>query len=394
MSPSTDEHELRNQRISTWLFIILFTTGMIILLLYNSLINTTKTVNIETPTLQQYEHLYSTYSQTLNCPCEKISINYDKFLHIKYQLHQVCYSDFVGEKWIRHLTKSEEKPNYSVDFRTTSSLVFQGLKMFCELSNSTISDNLIRFHSQQYISATVISLKLFESDIDSLTKQFRSSMENDFLLSRLMIRDTTQANALLSAKQTNYDMVMPTFFTPLAKKYGGCECGSLSTCVEPSFIISANGVPYFYIPGFYSGCYVIESLLQSTLQCFYSEQCIKNLQIHYTPPLIVVRTLDSSLSSNYRINSTVQQFVDKLMIDVWSASSVYEKYYNECKPTRCTYRYETRNDIIYIFTTLFGIAGGLITTLGFIVPHSISFIRKIIRKPNRRIAPDISIVEL
>ena len=301
---------------------------MIILLLYNSLITTTKTVNIETPTLQQYEHLYSTYSQTLNCPCEKISINYDKFLHIKYQLHQVCYSDFVGEKWIKYHVEDSIDMHYFDEFRKTSTLAFQALKMFCELSNSIISDNLIRFYSKQYISATVIPLKLFESDIDSLTKQFRSSMENDFLVSRLMIRDTTQANALFSAKQTNYQM-RKTEFTikpmPLPHTYLDCVCSSSYACtVRSSFHHDLVGIVFFMVPGFYAGCYVIEALLQSTLQCFYDNECIDELHDYNEGPLKNVTALNSSLSHKYSENSMVKNIVDHLMIDVWNVSWIYE----------------------------------------------------------------------
>jgi hypothetical protein len=55
---------------------------------------------------------------------------------------------------------------------------------------------------------------------------------------------------------------------------------------------------------------------------------------------------------------------------------MYESYYNECQPTQCTYRIETRNDLIYIVTTLFGIVGGLITVLKLVVPRLVKLVRK------------------
>jgi hypothetical protein len=86
--------------------------------------------------------------------------------------------------------------------------------------------------------------------------------------------------------------------------------------------------------------------------------------------------LDSSLPSHYFINSTIEDLVDHLMIEQWNASPIYEKYYNGCQPTQCTYTVETRNDVLYIVTTLFGIVGGLITVLKFIVPRLVKILRK------------------
>jgi hypothetical protein len=95
--------------------------------------------------------------------------------------------------------------------------------------------------------------------------------------------------------------------------------------------------------------------------------------------------LDSSLPSNYSTNSTIRNLIDNLMIERWNASPIYERYYNECQPTHCTHTVETRNDVLYIVTTLFAIAGGLITVLKFVVPRLVKLIRK--KKERPRPAP-------
>jgi hypothetical protein len=89
-----------------------------------------------------------------------------------------------------------------------------------------------------------------------------------------------------------------------------------------------------------------------------------------------VTALDPSLSSVYFMNSTIKELVENLMIEQWNFSSNFESYYNERQPVRCTYIFETNNDVIYIATTLFGIAGGLVTVLKFIVPRLIKLVRK------------------
>jgi hypothetical protein len=86
--------------------------------------------------------------------------------------------------------------------------------------------------------------------------------------------------------------------------------------------------------------------------------------------------LNESLPSIYSIDSTIREIVDNLMIEKWKVSQIFENYYNECKPIQCTYTLETNNDMIYIFTELFGIAGGLIIVLTLIVPRLIKLIRE------------------
>jgi hypothetical protein len=381
--PSTDEHELCTQRISTRLFVFLLIVLLTILLLYTSLKTIRKTVNLQRTTVAQYERLYSRYSQTLTCACTKISINYDKFVHVNYTLHQLCSSIFVDQRWIDYLARSIyfETTLSVADFRSTSLSAFQALRAFCELTNSTISDNLIQFYSRQYVSASVIPFKLFQSETKSLIGQFRLSMINSFLLSLLIIRNTTQANALLSGRFTNYKLIRlqnDFHLEPIAKIYKACDCASSSTCIDQSSIYKyPSEIRLFNVPGFYTGCFAIESLLQSTLECFYNQQCIDELQVYLSSsPRMDVTALNSSLPSNYSTDSTVQNLVNNLMIEQWNPSSMYERYYNECQPTQCVYNFQTRNNVIYIVTTLFGIVGGLSTVLKFILPRLVKILRK------------------
>ncbi|CAF4109656.1 unnamed protein product, partial [Adineta steineri] len=368
--PTNDEHQLRNERISTKLFIVLLISSLAILLFYTSLIDVTQTVNIREPTFAKYSQLYSAYPQTLTCPCTKISINYNTFLQLQYTFHQVCNSIFVNKDWIDYLF-FVFLGNGSVrtdDFRSIATNTFQGLSSFCALVNQTISNGLTQFNSTQYISASVIPLKAFESEISSLTKQFISSTANDFLLSLSTIRDTTQSNSLRSALQTNFNFYIPTHGTigagayPNPILYENCNCATSATCAYQSRIYRsvslADPTVLFYVPGMYIGCYVIESLLQSDLRCFYNQTCITKLQSYsLVNTTMNVTALDKSLPSNFTENSTIEELVNQLMVEKWDPLIMYENYYNECQPSQCTYTHETKNSVIYIVTTLFGLIG-------------------------------------
>ncbi|CAF3881072.1 unnamed protein product [Adineta steineri] len=378
--PTTDEYRLRNQRISTRLFIVLLVISLSILVLYTSLINITETVNIETPSIIEYEQLYNSHSQTLTCDCTEISINYEKFIQIQYTPHQICHSDFVTQNWTNYLAASSGNNDLDyTDFRLTSTFTFQALNTLCVLVDQTISNSLIQFYSNQYVSASVTPSNLFQLQTDAFISQFKSATRNDFLLSLAMIRNTTQSNGLLSGELLNFELYITKSgsLDYSQRSYGNCGCASSGTCSSQSPIydlVSGNNI-LFYVPGLYTGCYIIESLLQSDLQCFYNQTCINKLQSYFQVSSVMnVTALDISLSIQFLENSTISDILNQLMVEEWINSSMYDNYYNECQPSYCSYTVTTKNSAIYIITTLIGLVGGLITVLKFIVPYFVTLL--------------------
>ncbi|CAF4032982.1 unnamed protein product, partial [Adineta steineri] len=324
VAPTIDEHQLRNQRISTRLFIVLLTISLSILVLYTSLVHITATVNVKTPSIQEYEQLYNSYSQTLTCECTQISINYEKFIQIQYTLHQVCHSDFVTQKWINYLaTSNGTYGKYTDDFRSSGTYVFQTISAFCVLVDETILNRLTEFNSSQYVSASVIPSSIFQVQTNAFISQFKSSTTIDFLLSLSMIRNITQSNALFSGRLTNYaPYITAGVIARYPAMYGNCTCSYSATCISQSPIYNLlNGKRLFYVPGLYTGCYVIESLLQSSLQCFYNQTCINQLQSYFqVSSLMNVTALNASLSVQFLANSTIADVLEQLMVEEWNNS--------------------------------------------------------------------------
>jgi len=286
----------------------------------------------------------------------------------------------VTSKWFVYLTEYDGTPDLG-DFRITSSYAFQALAMFCDLINKTLSDSFIRFYSTEYISRLITPVELFESQVESFIDQFRSSTTNSFLLSLSMNRETTQNNALFSGRLTNYRLHQSDDGSIIVQRkgYSGCYCDYSSTCIYPCAIYDdINNVALFIVPGFYTGCYVIEALLQSNLECFYNQTCINRLQNYFSSSnsSIDVTALDTSLSSQYFPNSTIKQLLDNLMIEEWNETCMYDRYYNACQPTQCAYTIQTKNAVIYIITTVIGVVGGVVTILKLIVPPVVKFVRK------------------
>ncbi|CAF1153379.1 unnamed protein product [Adineta steineri] len=269
----------------------------------------------------------------------------------------------------------------------TSPYSFQALRSFCQISQNTIVHNLNQFNANQYISIYVTPIQVLELQTTSRFNQFRVSMIESFLLTFSLIQNTIQSNALLSSLQTNYkQFVQNNSVLSSANIYRGCNCASSSTCVDQSAIYTyPDNRPLFLIPGFYMGCSVIQSLLQSNLKCFYDQGCIDALQMYLSSPMNMTALSLSSLSM-YSVNSTINDLLTQLMVEQSILSISYKNYYDQCQPTECTYSVEmaetvetiemveTRNDVTYIIALIIGVIGGVITILKLIVPRFVKFI--------------------
>ena len=75
--------------------------------------------------------------------------------------------------------------------------------------------------------------------------------------------------------------------------------------------------------------------------------------------------------------------LDQLMVDSWQRSAMYDDYYNQCRPTECSYTLMGRNDAVYIVTTIIGLVGGLATALKLLIPSLVTLIMfRIYRRPD------------
>ena len=387
--PSTDAANLRNERISTRLFILLLTVLMSILIGYTSLVTITKTASIDAPSLTSYRNLYSRYSQTLTCPCKRVSITYEQFLQVSYTLHDVCSSIFVDDSWIEYLARHRKNAISTLDgFQSLGIYIFQALKTFCQACNKSISDSLMRFVANKYVSPNAVAEQLMQSQSKSLMEQFISSTLNDFLLSLQIIRDTTQVNALVSALQTNYFLIYYADYKYLMlfplKDASNHGCDLSASFVRQLVIYNDSGSNIlFNVTGFFTGCYIVEGILKSTLQCLYNETCVNMLQSFISSPSMNVVSMDTPSSSRFQQNSTVETLVNQLMVEKWHLSSVYEDYYNQCQPTKCIYTYVGRNGITYIVATVFGLIGGLVAILRVLIPRLVKFTPRLINSTGR-----------
>ena len=383
-----NQEDIRYQRLSTRVLIITFILLLTILVVYNfTLINVT-TINVRTPTFDQYNHLHASHPQTLTCPCSEVSISRRLFLNVTYSLHPICSSIFVTEEWISYLGNVWIKI-WLDDFRHVGPLLFQGIRSLCQLAQVTIDNSLKEFQTTNFVSAFAISEVIFRVQMDNLIQQFIKSTANIFSQSLRSIRDISHANALQSGGMTNYYLILysdlPYVGTRTVYYDNGCSCIFSSQCTTAAVIYGNQSYSSMWpVPGFYLGCYILEGLRQSRLECLYNQSCLDELRsrsMRYEWADVIA--LGPSSSSRFSPNTLFGDILDRLMVDAWNWTVTYEAYYEECKPKECSYTMISCNGIVTIVTTLVGLVGGLITALKLIIPRVCQMIRWIISKKKR-----------
>jgi len=139
-------------------------------------------------------------------------------------------------------------------------------------------------------------------------------------------------------------------------------------CSSQAYFTDTGSSNKILLKGLKIGCTPTESLLSSTLECFYDESCLNTLK----------NTLSSSMSmNNSNINSTIGELMKNLFIDHWLTTKNYSSYYQRCLPSLCSYSYIQKFSIIYIISFILGLQGGLTIVLKWICPKIIQCAMKI-----------------
>ena len=397
-------HDLRSNIISTRIYLGLLVLMLIGFSLGLSLLSETKTYTLHHPSESQVNAIVA---DDTNCPCSRISLVYEEFITLEASFHQVCSSDFVTDRWIQTIFSGSNTTNFfQGDFRTTGSAQFQALAALCRLSKENIQDSIATFLATSFISPQLLSQNTFESTVQAAIKQFEQTVHVAFQSQLRLVNRMIFGNQIMSALRTT---ILPLY------TYGGttviqavlsyglsyqqadesqCSCYNGYDCVGPSGMYEAYGKWAYFavieqhapalmiIPGLFSGCMPMNSLLLSTLECFYNQTCVDEIlsflsaDRHFT----AMPVIDQGI---FQPNSTVQSIVDQTMVEGWSKNISYEKYFTQCAPISCTYSRLERHDFVFVLTKIIGLLGGLILVLRLVVPAIVRFIRNRKLKKNQ-----------
>jgi hypothetical protein len=183
-----------------------------------------------------------------------------------------------------------------------------------------------------------------------------------------------------------------TTIRPINSTLTICICATNPHCNSSVPIYKVEPVNIIYIvPGWIEACSPIDSLLLSTLECFYSdldcfsvlineikEAHIFNVEYPYwfdVDPLVYNSTL-----SRFPQNSSLLMIVKEMMIEQWNSSLSYNNFYESCAPSYCSYSEETgKNTIIAVIIILVSTIDGLIISLQLITPPLVKFVYYLLR---------------
>jgi len=79
--------------------------------------------------------------------------------------------------------------------------------------------------------------------------------------------------------------------------------------------------------------------------------------------------------SRFPPNTLISVILKNLMIESWNSSALYDRFYDSCAPSYCTYSKRTRTETVNsIILMLLSVIGGLTVVLRLITPHLVKCI--------------------
>ncbi|CAF4729349.1 unnamed protein product, partial [Rotaria sp. Silwood2] len=191
------------------------------------------TVHIIKPSLSNYKDLLKDYSNSLRCSCSRISIPYEKFLHIKPHFHDICSSQFISDEWIHYLYgEGNLSLRFSFDdYRYSAPGQFRSLSSLCKLTQEKVNDTLSHLLTSYYINSQLLSEILLLEQIEIILNQLQSTEFKSFLNVFNLIREILGSNMIMSAWITNWEYVYESEYLSSAPlhtvpiSYGPCNCG-------------------------------------------------------------------------------------------------------------------------------------------------------------------------
>ncbi|CAF0948424.1 unnamed protein product [Adineta steineri] len=303
-----------------------------------------------------------------------------------------------------------------LDFRLMAMSQFQILASLCQTATWTISNDLNQFLAQQMVTSQAVSREVFEAQVVALIEQMQTTTVANMQYIDQLVSQIIAGSQIMSALNNNRYLIQNPLLSSFSIKHGAylvgnyaisnvsnpsyiyCDCTFMTNCtyqagyynysIRPpqgeTTLYKPSPPPIFIVPGMLVGCMPHDSILQSTLECFYNRSCLNLIGISQT-----TTPLNATAPSRFRVNTTVNAMFEQLFVETWQNSSNFTSYYNACHPKTCSYTYTQRGNFLYAMTMLLSLIGGLTTILGILVPLLVQFFRRLLVKCRGDIIPTI-----
>ncbi|CAF4166648.1 unnamed protein product, partial [Adineta steineri] len=345
------------------------------------------------------------HADKLSCSCSIIASTFNSFVNIEAVFHEICLSPFASDQWRINLT-ADLVPDLSTyapnDYRRFLSAHLQFLQGLCQLSIESVNNSIKQLLSSSFITADLLSEKNFYERLNLLINESRLNAPTVFARTLSLIRSVNDGNAFISTYGTNFKYITPwethvLIYAPTeAVIYDDeCSCGLYSNCTSQARFIKTNSIETILIKGLKIGCTPSESLLLSTLECFYNQSCIDLIE-EYTNYTSNVTHL-SSITSRFSVNTSINELVHNLFIEEWTTTMTnYSFYFKQCSPLLCSYTFTENFNVFSTITFLLSLQGGLTIILKWICPTIIRIIDKFYKylKTRRNVIQPVNSLEM
>jgi hypothetical protein len=307
------------------------------------------------------------------------------------------------------MSVARKRPIYlgSFDFRIYGPTIFHVFRELCFLSKSTVADSLAIFNKNELVSPTLISKVELVERAQTFMNDFKTQTPSSFQRTLQLSRDTTHGNQLLTGAFTNGRINCYADTNSNNGQFSAeiwwvnslnptCNCGTSPTSCKISLEVycahtAERGqvgcftIPNQIFPGFYLCCEPFDGLLESTLECAYTDICLAQIFLSLT--LVSNASLQTSTGQNvtsvnvttnsrFPVTTKILEIVNELMIEQWIEDVSFQSYFEQCHPTVCVYTLTQRFDLITTIVSVIGIAAGLSVVLRILAPMVVKLIRK------------------
>ena len=284
-SKSPDHSKQMSERYVTRFYIVTMTIACSILLFYTVFTEKTNTYMVQKPSLTVYEALEKRYPDTIQCPCTQITMPLSKIIYIEATFHQICSTLFILPDFFNQLGSIEfDDPFYRGDFMIGSANFFQSLQSFCWLSRLTVIEEYRDFGISQFVNTKLLSRDSFATQAEILIQSVIDLTVQAFADAVKVIFSFIDTNKILSGSYIAFVINIRGSHAQINPgSVLGCSCllDARNCSKQAAFYEyhSTNGTftQAAIVDGVRLGCSPLQSLLHSSLLCWYTTECYERV---------------------------------------------------------------------------------------------------------------------
>lgn len=249
------------------------------------------------------------------------------------------------------------------------------------MAQQSAARSIMSFSASSMLVKEIIPRRQFDAEITMIFSRFQQRTPIEFTRTLNLMRINIQGNAAMAVFSTNWQFVVtktdeggnssfrgvPSIYID-TQQNTSCSCATLQTCTMPAQLFVLNGTIQHTIERLRLGCYSLETVLQSSLSCFYSQTCIlqfrqslniptRNMMLYQNATNGTVQF--NSTNTRFNINDTIETLANEMFIESWTTNASYERFFNSCAPSYCTSIEYYRFDELELLTTFLSVYAGI-----------------------------------